>query len=193
MITKPLNCDMTGIFDYPLYFETFLLKIVFLENLINALSHSVTIFKIGRKSEKLCRIKVGGVRGLPTPKYRQFFRKSPQYRHFFSETPTPMPFFMQSYTRRGYFGENGCLAYRLDEGHFLTFQSLNVKMDSFLRVGIFTFHENHKKLKGIKFSEYRLSCDPFTDLKDQFSEVLQPSGDLSFQGIFFLARVHTHT
>ena len=60
MITEPLNCDMTGIFDYPLYFEAFLWKIVFLESLINALSHSVRIFKIGRKSEKLCRIKDRG-------------------------------------------------------------------------------------------------------------------------------------
>ena len=61
MITEPLNRDMTGIFYYPLYFEAFLWKIVFLESLINALPHSVRILKIDQKSEKLYRFKERGL------------------------------------------------------------------------------------------------------------------------------------
>ena len=61
MITEPLNCDMTGIFNYPLYFEAFLWQILMLESLINALPHSVTIFEIGLKSEKLYRFKERGL------------------------------------------------------------------------------------------------------------------------------------
>ena len=52
---------MTGIFDYPLYFEAFLWKIVFLESLMNALPHNVRILKIGQKSEKLYRFKDRGL------------------------------------------------------------------------------------------------------------------------------------